>query len=68
MSMFKAQFIFAVGRELVKEVIVAPSLGIKQGEPLCPAAFFMVCSVIIHTMKEVSPQVHVLLYADDLLL
>ena len=67
MSMFKAQFIFAMGRGVVKEVKITPSSGIKQGDPLFPAVFVMVCSIVVHALKEVSPQVNVLFYADDLL-
>ena len=65
MSMFKAQFIFAVGRGVVKNIAVPPQSGIKQGDPLSLAVFVMVCSVLIHAL---SPHVHILFYADDLLL
>ena len=68
MTMFKAQFIFAVGRGVVKDVAVSPQSGIKQGDPLSPAIFVMVCSVLVHALKAVSPHVRVLFYADDLLL
>ena len=63
MSIFKAQFIFAVGR-----VKVTPGSGIKQGDPFSSAVFVMVCSIIAHALKEVSPQMNVLFYPDDLLL
>ena len=67
MSMFKAQFVFAVGRRGVTEVAVPPRSGIKQGDPLFPAVFVMVCFVRIHALKEVSPDLalHVLFYVDD---
>ena len=34
MTMFKAQFIFAVGKGVVKEVAISPESGVKQGDPL----------------------------------
>ena len=48
MTMFKAQFVFAMGRGVVKEVLVPPQSRVKQGDPLSPAVFVMVCSVIVH--------------------
>ena len=55
MTMFKARFIFTVGRGVVKEVAVSPQSGVKQGGPLSAP-------------KAISPQIRVLFYADDLLL
>ena len=67
-SMFKAPLVFAVGRGIVPEVPLHSGSGIKQGDPLSPAIFVMVCSVLIPTLQKISPDIHVLLYADDLLI
>ena len=65
-SMFKAPLVFSVGRGIVPEVPLHPGSGIKQGDPLSPAIFVMVCSSLIPTLQKISPNIHVLFYADDL--
>ena len=56
MTMFKAQFIFAVGRGMVNEVAVSPQSGVKQGAAFSPAIFVMVCSIIVHALRAIFPR------------
>ena len=67
-SMFKAPLVCSVGRGIVPEVPLYPGPAIKQGDPLSPAIFVMVCSILIPTPQKISPDIHVLFYADDLLI
>ena len=55
-------------RGVVKEVQVYPQSGVKQGDPLSPAIFVMVSSVLGRKLQSLSPCIHVLFYADDLLI
>ena len=68
MSMFRAPLLFAVGQGIVPDVPLDPGSGIKQGDPLSLAIFVMVCSVLVPMIQRISPDIHVLFYADDLLL
>ena len=52
----------------MKELLVTQASGIRQGDPLSPAIFIIVCSVLLPMMKRISPSIHVLFYADDLFL
>ena len=47
---------------------VYPQSGVKQGDPLSPAIFVMVSSVLGRKLQSLSPCIHVLFYADDLLI
>ena len=67
-SMFKAPLIFSGGQGIVPVVPLCPGSGIKQGDPLSPAIFVMVCSVLVPTLQKISPDIHVLFCADDLLI
>ena len=68
MSIFKSPFIFAVGKGMIPEVQLTPESGVRQGDPLSPALFVMVCSVLVKTIQHISAHIKVLFYADDLLL
>ena len=45
-----------------------PGSGIQQGDPLSPAIFVIVCSVLGPLLQKASPDVYVLFYADHLVL
>ena len=68
MALFKAPFLFGVARGVVKDVLVHPHSGVKQGDPLSPAIFVMVSSVLVRKLQSLSPCIHILFYADDLLI
>ena len=68
MNMLTSPFVFGVGKGVVREVQVTPESGVRQGGPLSPALFAMVCSVLVPMLQAVSPSIKVLFYADDLLL
>ena len=68
MFIFKALFVFALGKGVVKGVEVTPALGIKQGDPLSPATFVMACSVLVKALQHTSPKIHGVFYVDDLFL
>ena len=65
---FKAPLVFSVGRGIVPDVPLYPGSGIKQADPLSPAIFVMACSVLVPTLQKILPDIHVLFYADDLLI
>ena len=67
-SMLTSPFVFGVGRGVVCTVQVKPGSGVRQGDPLSPAVFAMVCSVLIPQLQEVSPAIRALFYADDLMI
>ena len=68
MNMLTSPFVFGVGKGVVREVQVTPESGVRQADPLSPALFAMVCSVLVPMLQAVSPSIRVLFYADDLLL
>ena len=68
MNMLTSPFVFGVGKGVVREVQVTPESGVRHGDPLSPALFAMVCSVLVPMLQAVSPSIKVLFYADDLLL
>ena len=47
--------------------LIWPTSSIRQGCPLSPVLFAMLVSPIIHCINSISPNVSVLLYANDLL-
>ena len=66
MNMLISPFVFGVG--VVREVQVTPESGVRQGDPLSPALFAMVCSVRVPMLQAASPSIKVPFYGDDLLL
>ena len=66
MSMLTSPFIFGVRWGVVHTV--RPGSGVRQGDPLSPALFALVCSALVPMLQEVSPSIRILFCADDLLL
>ena len=62
MSMFSEPNLFGVGSGIVKDVHVSPQSGINLGDPLSPAIFVMVCSVLVKTIYNISPCIHVFVF------
>ena len=68
LSMLTSPFIFGVGKGVVPAVQLHPKSGVRQGDPLSPTLFAMVCFVLIPMLQHFSPHIRALFYADDLLL
>ena len=66
LSMLTSPFIFGVGKGVVPAVQLHPNLGVRQGDPLPPALFAIVCSVLIPMLQHPGPHINALFYADDL--
>ena len=56
------------GQGVVKDISLTRASGIKHGDPLSPPIFVMTCSVLVSIMQQISRDIHVLFYADDLFL
>ena len=68
MAMFQATLLIAVEHRVVPGVPLHPGSGIKQGDPLPPAFFVIVCSVLVPYPQRIVPNILVPICTDDLLL
>ena len=67
MNLFKSPMALIVNGGVCLNSLIWPTSGIRQGCPLSPVLFAMLVSPIIKGVNDASPNVSVLLYADDLL-
>ena len=68
MSLAVSPILFCVGSRYVADVEVRPSLGVRQGDPLCPALFAMLTTILIYDGRQLRMDLQVFFYADEMLL
>ena len=68
MSLVVSLILFCVGSGYVADVVLRPSLGPRQGDPLSPALFALLTTIVVYNLRQLNVNLQVLLYADDVLL
>ena len=67
MHLVRAPYLFSVGQGYVSDIRHHPEAGTRHGDPLSPALFSLVSSIVIYPIKQACPSAVVLMYADDLI-
>ena len=50
---------------MVPSVQLPTKFGVRQGNPLSPALFAMVCFVLVPALQRLSPDIKILVFTDD---
>ena len=66
MHPLRAPYLFSVGQGYVPDIQHHPKSGTQQGDPLSPALYSVMVSIVIHLIKQACPDAMRLMYADDL--
>ena len=68
MFLVVSPILFCVGSGYVADVELRPSSGVRQGDPLSPALFALLTTVLVYDLRQLKINLRVLLYADNVLL
>ena len=52
MSLVVSPILFCVGSGYVPDVELRPSSGVRQGDPLSPALFAMLTTILVYDLKQ----------------
>ena len=66
MQLLQSRVAFCIQGENISDVLWSPRAGIMQGEPYSLALFVLLAWVIIHVLQAVHPDLHIGMYADEL--
>ena len=66
MQLLQSPVAFCIQGVIIVDVLWSPRAGIRQGDPFSLALFVLLASVIRPVLQTVHPDLHVRMYADDL--
>ena len=64
----KSPYLYSVAAGFMAGVQRVPGAGTRPGDPLSPAIFALVSSVIMYPLLAKLPAVEIMMYADDLII
>ena len=68
MSLVVSRILFCVGSGYVPDVQLRPSSGLRQGDPLLPALFAVLTTILVYDLCQLRMDLQMFSYADDFLL
>ena len=66
MQLLQSPVAFCIQGVIIADVLWLPRAGTRQGDPFSPARLVLLASVIIRVLQTIHPDLHVRMYADDL--
>ena len=68
LHLLRAPYLYSVGKDYVLDLYHHPGVGTREGDPLFPALFSLLTSMVILPLRALSPKPTIMMYEDDLII